>query len=234
MDYKIRIDDYPWVCPDYDASATRQHFATMCRIFNEAKKSFLIGAIPAACSILSLEALGACLGEYGRVCIHGYDHSWRKLIEQNYDRQTWARYTVSDYAAGGEYANETYASIKAKYEDAHAMLTLALGKHYDPAHYICPFNCYNQPLLDALNDCGDVKYLHTCDKEYHGHGFDKLLHRSVAPVVATFQVDYDYARAIVERMRAGARYEYVTLHWAYDIQKDQHWEKHFAELAASI
>jgi len=221
-----------WCTPEYDDTLFHA-----LRMFNARRVRYILGVVPYEMTWLQAIALKAVMaGGSGSVVMHGFSHGYASpaLRAQQVQSAGWhAQYTTM-MAGGGEFSGMSMERCDHDHLVSHKILQQSFGSLYDPAHFIAPFNCYTQALLDALDET-EIKFLHTCDKEYNEYKYAGLNYRNIKPVVSRLYRGYDYAGNVAGKLpdvlKAG---EQITLHWYYDCYKKSHWKDEYARLLDAL
>jgi hypothetical protein len=213
-DYKVRIDDWPWVSEKYVPAEAKRAMTSVCRAFNTHGVPFILGVIPAYLTRADGEFLSGVLAPYGRAVQHGWDHRLKLWPHENFEPMK---------RKGGELFG-TVDAMRALVERGDEAMRACLSEEsLEPAHYIAPFNTYSQAFVDGLQlarGAGREYFLHTCDKEYDAYGYAALNYGLVRPVVAKLFDGYNEARKTLAQLRAGKTIgsPAITLHWVYDLK----------------
>jgi hypothetical protein len=214
----IRIDDYPYGKPDFNRKHSEYVVGTVCKIFNDHGINYILGVIPEMINEHDIDFLKGVIGPTGKVVMHGFNHAFTKGVRWSEITTTWSE--------GGEFSGMSMDVCRIAHSINDGKLKHYFGDMYDPKHFIAPFNCYTQELLDALQE-REVQFMHTCDKEYHGFGYAKLNHGRLTPVVSQYHKTYDYVNRVIDNLDNPSQ---ITLHWMFDV-KLKGWEQcyeHFA------
>jgi len=217
----IRVDDYPHGKPQFNRGHSEHVVGTVCRIFNEHKVNYILGVIPEILNDRDFDFLKRVIGPTGKAVMHGFNHGFTKGIR-------WSEITTT-WPDGGEFAGMSKDMCHVSYTINHGKLQHFLGDLYDPSHFIAPFNCYTQELLDALQE-HPVDFLHTCDKEYDDFGYAGLDHGKLTPVISQYHQTYDYANRVIDKLENRSQ---ITLHWIFDSQHNG-WEQCYDHLAGRV
>lgn len=202
MAINIRIDDFPYCLPNSDLEDCKRKLCDMFAVLRAYPVKYILGAIPFYCSPQWLDIADAHMGNNGGLVMHGFTHLHDRWREKD-----------QSFALGGEFAGMTEAECLRRYANAYE--TMYRSIHFDSKHFIAPFNCYTQELINAISSC--VSFIHTCDKEWNQFGYAKYNYGSIRPVVGQLYKDYDFAHQIRARLvDCEISPEWVTLHWWYE------------------
>jgi hypothetical protein len=221
MRHLIRIDDFPHgdrnlytqqkECYDVEVQ-------TIIDIFERNQVDYIWGVSPLLCEERHFEALDTI--HHGRIVMHGFSHGFDNV-------EDWHRVTEC-WANGGEFSFFTKDEMAAEYEKCHQLLRRFAT--YDPRHFIPPFNCFNQDLVDVLRTKG-VQYIHSCDQEWLKYQQGQIKYRGLEPIVSELYNSYDYVDRVLSRL--DGLDSQITLHWMYDIQHSG-WESNYNKLAERL
>ena len=206
----IRIDDFPHGDRGmYESQGDDKTFTAVTAALQTMENSgvrYAIGASPLLLSDRYLEFLKSM--KNGMVLMHGFNHGFSY-------KGSWGGIT-STWAGGGEFNGMSVQQIIDSYNCCDEILSSIPA--YNQEHFIPPFNCFNQNLLDALKPT-PVKYIHSCDQEWNGHNQSRMNFHDMTPIVSRLFHSYDYAHLVENRLDAILKdREQITLHWCYDVQ----------------
>lgn len=218
----IRIDDFP--CGDKRLLSKfkadnlyHEILKFILDLFNKWDIQYILGVSPLLLTDEDIDFLNEYV-HVGNVVMHGFDHGFSGLDWDN---------VIQSWPSGGEYSNLSEDEIAAKYNICHDILYSV--KKVDTRHFIPPFNCYNQLLLNVLNDKSDVLYIHTCDQEYYKYQLDTFSHGHVRPVISDFGKTY----ADVDKIDLSHPSQ-VTLHWTYDYMDVKDWKAAYRKFCKAL
>lgn len=218
----IRIDDFPHGDkgmhsrrPDSYKDAIK-----IMGILDRAKVDYLWGVSPLLCNEEHLDALAKTVN-HGKIVMHGFDHGFSKIDD-------WLQCTKC-WADGGEFSFYNKEELKEKYQQSHEVLS-QFGS-YDDGHFIPPFNCYNQDILDVLNEVSNVHTIHTCDQEWKRYNQVELKTGRISTLISELYHSYDYVHKILPKWKSLK--SIMTLHWIYDIET-KNWEDNYTILGKEI
>jgi len=204
----LRLDDYPVCRVDYpDRQWVQDNLVRLCDVLNLSGVRFILGAIPLAMTDEDIHFLnGVLCGGNGYAVMHGFTHAIDRCEE-----------VESHLDEGGEFYGRSVEFLRAQYN--RSLDTMINIKRFDNAHFIAPFNRYNQQLTDTLL-CTDTKYLHTADVEYDKCGYKDLLYYNIKPVIAKYQKTYGHIQQVLDNDDGVSP---ICLHWMIDAQQDKNW-----------
>jgi hypothetical protein len=199
----LRIDDFPY--GDRDCRPDIRCLGEIISIINSYKIPYILGVSPLLLNDYSFNYLK---DNQFRCCMHGFEHGMCHWNEKKLDE-------------GGEFAELEMVNIKELY---HICDLIMRNFNYDPTHFIPPFNCYNQALLDVLNE-NKVKYIHSCSDciKYNKN----LNYGNVIPIISEWQSD-GYAKDVDVNNPSQ-----ITLHWAFDV-RDTDWKNDYKKLCEEL
>lgn len=206
MSRYIRIDDFPHgdlkMYLSYDINYYKNKVSSFLQIFEEEKIDYILGVTPLVFNEDDVNFLNKYIIN-GRVVMHGFTHGFEK---------EWDK-IVDYWPTGGEYSNSSKEEILLKYNKSNDILKNI--KRYDNEHFIAPFNCYTQNLIDILDEKG-VKFIHTCDKEWNNYNYNLIDHKNITPIISKYNVTYAFADVVLKNIEEDSQ---ITLHWCYDCQR---------------
>ena len=217
----IRIDDYPF--PDAGTPLKKQQEIVRKALssFEETNQPYIIGASPLLWEHFGkqeehVDFLNSVV-KVGFVVFHGFDHStgWKPF---QVDTGLWK--------TGGEFSKYAKEQLERNWQRGDAILSKV--KRYTRRHFIPPFNCITQDLVDVLVSRG-TKYIHTFDGALKkppadaiphppfGHPFGGWVEEYKIPaphtfVVATLARSYGHST----QLKIAPHGPQITLHWVYD------------------
>lgn len=201
----IRIDDFPHGDKDMysrNKDSYKNEVPQIIDILEDCSVDYIWGVSPLLCENKHLSILSKI--KRGKVVMHGFDHGFSKI-------EDWSRCSeCREY--GGEFSFYNEEEIAEKYEQCH--LILSELNNYDETHFIPPFNCFNQSLLNVLRDTG-VNYIHSCDREWFEYKQYDLEPNGIEPIVSELYHSYDHVDNVIRRLHRIK--SMITLHWIYDI-----------------
>lgn len=203
----IRIDDFPHGDKNsHLANPNLFRFASkIIDILESEKIDYIWGVSPLLCNEKEhIDALNKI--NHGKIVMHGFDHGFSKIND-------WSKCT-EHWAYGGEFSFYSKSELLDKYIQCRSILSNFSS--FDETHFIPPFNCFNQNILDVLNQHSNVEYIHTCDQEWIKYKQHSLLAGKIKPVVSELYWSYDHVHNVMNRLNDIK--SIITLHWIYDIQ----------------
>lgn len=207
----IRIDDFPngdlALHTEWLKYHKKPHFKLLkpiLDILNESQTGYILGVSPELCDSDDINFLNDNI--QGSCVMHGFNHAW------NFP---WANITDT-WPLGGEFGLLSKQQISEKYKNG--VDTLSKIKNVNFEHFIPPFNCYNQDLLDVLAE-NNVKYIHGCSKEHENYGLEKLNHFRIHQVISEWQKTYCDVDKVINYAYHPSQ---ITLHWIYDVSRDNY------------
>jgi len=205
----IRIDDFPHGDRRlFIANHSRNHLyrkivAEALNVFELNKVDYILGASPLLFQDGDVEFLNETV-HHGKVVLHGFTHGW--------ERDPWSSIT-SCWPTGGEFSGLSCEEIRERYE--RSLETISKVNCFSSDHFIAPFNCYNQELLDVLSET-PVKFIHTSDEFWDEYDLADLNYYDIEPVISKFKVTYDDANKVINNLHDESQ---ITLHWCYDVAR---------------
>lgn len=213
----IRIDDFPngdfALHQEWLKTEKKPHFSRLkpiLNILNSANTPYILGVSPFLCDSDDISFLNDNLHS-GFAVMHGFNHGW--------DYPDWGRITDS-WPTGGEFSGQEKESLKEQFYCGLEILSKI--KRLDYYHFIPPFNCYNQELLDALSET-PVEHIHGCSKETLSYGLDKLNHHNIQQITSVWQKTYSDIDIVLNYLSHPSQ---ITLHWIYDISRRNYLENY--------
>jgi len=217
----IRIDDFPhgdkylFFYRDQDY---REKVKSVLSIFELYEIPYILGVSPFLLQDGDIEFLNNLI-KCGFVCMHGFNHGW--------DYEPWSN-IVSTWKNGGEFAGLPEHIIEERYDLCDQIL-LKIDR-YNREHFIPPFNCFTQELLNVLDKKG-IKFIHTCDKEAFLYSQHKMHFGSMKLVVSEYGKTYADCKIVIKNFdRFNSQ---ITLHWCYDIN-DANYIHYYHELCKKL
>ena len=213
----LRIDDFPngdlalhneWL--KYHKKPHFKLLKPILDILNREKADYILGVSPELCDEDDINFLNDNIQGGGKCVMHGFNHGWNYPWHQITD--TWPR--------GGEFSLLSKKEISDKYRKG--VDTLNKLNEIDFNHFIPPFNCYSQDLLDILSENG-VEYIHGCSKEHENFSFGQLNHYNVKQVVSAWQKTYCDVDKVINYACHPSQ---ITLHWIYDVSRNNYLENY--------
>ena len=201
----IRMDDYPHGKPQYHLNPM-QVVNSWVKIFEEKKINYILGVSPLLLKIDDIIFLKNTI-KNGKIVMHGFNHKFDHKGDWNTIVSTWEH--------GGEFMNMSEDTILQKYLESDKILSIF--DSYDKTHFIPPFNCLTQELVNVLSESG-VKYIHTCDKEYNEYNYKDIDFKNIEPIIAKYHKGYDHAHEVLKRMDNNDDLGQITLHWIFDCE----------------
>ena len=201
MDKYIRMDDYPHGMPSY-SSNYKETVTEWVNIFEKYNIKYILGVTPLLLKMDDIPLLQKIIKK-GKIVMHGFNHKFDHPGDWNTIVDTW-KY-------GGEFMNMDENQINSKYNQSNKILSIF--NSYDSSHFIPPFNCLTQNLINVLSKKG-VKYIHTCDKEYNEYNYKNLDFKNITPIISKYHKGYDHVHEVTKRM--GGDIGQITLHWIFD------------------
>ena len=212
----IRMDDYPHGMPNYDDNY-KIIVETWVNIFEKYNINYILGVSPLLLKLDDILLLKKIIKK-GKIVMHGFNHKFDHPGDWNTIVNTWDK--------GGEFMNMSVDKIRKIYIESNKILSIF--ETYDKNHFIPPFNCITQELIDVLNE-NDVKYLHTCDKEYVEYGYKDIDFKNIRPIVSKYHKGYDHVHEVLNRI-GNEDIGQLTLHWIFDY-KFNDWVSNYEKLA---
>lgn len=214
MSLYIRIDDYPYGDRNLAIGPQRDCYKNECLkivdIIEQYDVEYIWGVSPLLCNEDILSVFSNKM-KNGSIVMHGFDHAFSLVNDWMHVTDCWQ--------AGGEFGFYSEETIEKLYEYCDLILSKV---KYNKRHFIPPFNCYNQEVLNVLDRHG-VEFIHTCDQEVKKYGLDKLDHKGIKMVVSELGSTYDY----IHKVRNHIGKSQITLHWCYDIMNVPNWEREY-------
>lgn len=219
----LRIDDFPHGSRADHSAMTPTDCRAFCELavesFENHGAEYLLGVSPLLLDKDDLDWLNRTV-KVGKVVMHGFNHGWSFSGRWEEVVQTWA--------GGGEFLDMSAEEVRHQYSRADAVLK---GVHrYDPAHFVPPFNVYNQALLDALQD-SPVEYLHGCNHHFMEYKLRELNHGKFQPLLSDYNITYAHADIVLRNLYMTV--SPVTLHWIYD-RKRADWLDLYEQIARQL
>ena len=216
----IRIDDFPHgdkrLFFSGDQFRYRQLVKQALSVFEENSVDYILGVSPMLFQPGDIEFLNQNVKK-GKCVYHGFTHGWER---------DWASIT-SSWPTGGEFSGLSVADISERYNKTIAdMRQISRFSH---EHFIAPFNCYTQELLDFLKNT-PTKFIHTSDEFWDEYGLSSLEYYDMIPEVSKFGVTYDYANKVIGNLKDESQ---ITLHWCYDAQSPN-WLEDYTRLCKEL
>lgn len=195
----------------------RRNVRDALSIFEEYEVPYILGCSPLLFRNGDIEFLNSVIN-FGEVCMHGFSHGW--------EFEPWGSIATT-WPKGGEFMNMSKSEIERKYQVSNSILSNV--KRYTKEHFIPPFNCYTQELVDVLAEKG-VKYIHTCDKEYFEYHQTRFDYKGVKVVISEWQKTYANADVVLKNINNPSQ---ITLHWCYDMMRSS-WRQDYVELCERV
>lgn len=213
----IRIDDFPngdlALHREWLKTEKKPHFSRLkpiLDILNSANTPYILGVSPLLCDSEDISFLNDNLHS-GFAVMHGFNHGWKY--------RDWSRITDS-WPTGGEFSGFCKELLAQQF--LWSLDALSKIKKVDYSHFIPPFNCYNQELLDVLSET-PVKFIHGCSKETENYGLNKLNHYNTQQVTSVWQKTYSDIDIVLNYLSHPSQ---ITLHWIYDITRRNYLENY--------
>jgi len=217
----IRMDDFPHGDRNLYQKQKECYANEVCDIiemFERHRVDYIWGVSPLLCNENHFHVLSDI--HHGRIVMHGFSHGFANV-------KNWSNVTDC-WRDGGEFSFFSEAEILERYEQCHRLLSRF--STYDPRHFIPPFNCYNQKLINVLDTKG-VQWIHTCDQEWKRFNLDKIDHKNIIPIQSELYNSYDFVGGVLSRLDSIE--SQITLHWIYDVQRVA-WKQEYEELARRV
>lgn len=214
----IRMDDYPHGKPIYNSNY-KKIVSDWVRIFEDSGVNYILGVSPLLLKRDDIDFLSDIIIN-GKIVMHGFNHKFDHLGNWNTIVNTWE--------FGGEFMNMDEKKIFEKYELSD--LLLSNFKTYDPEHFIPPFNCITQELINVLS-VKKVKYIHTCDKEFYEYKYSNIDFKNIDVVISNYHKGYDHAHEVLKRLNTDIGQ--ITLHWIFD-SEFPNWLETYRDLVSNL
>ena len=215
----IRLDDYPYGTPYYGGHTREwclRQLKDILYALNKYNTRYILGIPLLNLTDEDIGFLNGIVRFPGAIVMHGFTHG--------FDR--WE--TVPDrWAEGGEFWDRSEAELTELYAQTSAMGTRLWN--FNAAHFITPFNVYNEEIVRVLERAG-VKFLHTGRAQYEKYGLDKI-QTSMEVVITESKVTCGYIPEILKNLQ---RPEQITLHWAHDAGNYENCTALYEELGARV
>ena len=216
----VRIDDFPHGDKRLFFRGDGQRYRTLVsqtlEIFEKNSIDYILGVTPMLFQIGDIDFLNKNV-KRGKCVYHGFTHGWER---------DWSTIT-SCWPTGGEFSGLSEEQIEERY-----IKTIEIMRQidsFDHDHFIAPFNCYNQELLNFLKNT-PTKIIHTSDEFWESYGLSQLQYYNMKPEVSKYKVTYDDADKVINNLSDSSQ---ITLHWCYDAQRPS-WQKDYQNLCDKI
>jgi len=216
----IRIDDFPQGDKNMYLSNPNMYLDTIeiISILEEYGVDYIWGVSPLLCNENHCKVLSKI--KNGKIVMHGFDHGFSKI-------DNWSTCTKY-WKSGGEFCFYTKDELIEQYHKCNTILSQFSS--YDDIHFIPPFNCFTQDLLDVLQDT-NVQYIYTCDQEWTLYNQENLHFGKIKAIISELYKSYNHLDEILKKF--DSLKSMITLHWIYDIQKSN-WKSNYMLLSEKL
>lgn len=200
----IRMDDFPHGKPNYNTNY-KTIVGSWLDIFEKYNINYIFGVSPLLLDINDIEFLKNKV-KTGKIVMHGFNHKFDYPLPWPTIVDTWK--------FGGEFMEMSEEQILKKYKESDEILSNF--DNYDKSHFIPPFNCITQGLINVLSENG-VVFLHTCDKEFNEFNYKLIDFKKIKPIISKYHEGYDDVHKVINRLNNDIGQ--ITLHWIFDSEK---------------